>query len=56
MIKSEGLKISEIVDLKGGKNEHLEGLGSIIHDHINKIIYMSVSQRSCPTLIKKYMD
>jgi len=44
MVKKEGLKINEIVNLKSvGKGHHLEGLGSVVHDHINKIIYMTES-------------
>lgn len=57
MIKEKGLKINKIVDLKSPEKGHyLEGLGSVIHDHMNKIIYMTVSNRSSPKMIKQYMS
>ena len=54
MIKKEGLKLNQIVDLKSvGKGHCLEGLGSVIHDHINKIIYMT---KIIPFISDKYFD
>jgi len=32
----------------------LEGTSSMIHDRVNKIIYMSISERSCLSTAKDY--
>jgi len=51
------VRIKKIISLKSKKNGlFLEGLGSLIHDHINRIVYMSKSKRSNPRVLKNYLD
>ena len=50
--------INEVVDLTDSvhENKFLEGTGSIIFDHINKIAYACLSPRTDKNLFEKYCD
>lgn len=56
MIKSKGFEITEIDDFTASENENkfLEGTGSMIFDHDNKIAYGSVSLRMDEELFKEF--
>lgn len=56
MIKSKGFEITEIDDFTASENENkfLEGTGSMIFDHDNKIAYGSVSLRLDEELFKEF--
>ena len=56
MIKSKGFEITEIDDFTASENENkfLEGTGSMIFDHDNKIAYGSVSLRMDEELLKEF--
>ncbi|SHI35128.1 hypothetical protein SAMN05443429_101269 [Cruoricaptor ignavus] len=55
-VKNQGFTITEIVDLSGSENEgkFLEGTGSMIFDHDNKVAYGSVSLRLDEELFRDY--
>lgn len=55
LCKTYDFQIKSIIDLSRAENfnEFLEGSGSMNFDHINKIIYASISQRTNESLIKK---
>lgn len=57
-VKSEGFTISQVVDLSKSELEgkFLEGTGSMIFDHPNKLAYGSVSLRLDEDLFKKYCE
>lgn len=56
IIKSKGFEITEIDDFTASENENkfLEGTGSMIFDHDNKIAYGSVSLRLDEELFKEF--
>lgn len=56
IIKSKGFEITEIDDFTASENENkfLEGTGSMIFDHDNKIAYGSVSLRMDEELFKEF--
>lgn len=56
IIKNNGFEITEIDDFTASENENklLEGTGSMIFDHDNKIAYGSVSLRLDEELFKKF--
>jgi hypothetical protein len=58
MLKTKGFTIHEIVDLSASEKENLflEGTGSIIFDHPNRIAYGSVSLRLDENLFKNYCE
>jgi len=47
-------QIKKIVDLSAGENRILEGTGSMVLDHTNKIIYACLSPRTDKNLLDKY--
>lgn len=55
MEKQYGRKIKKIVDLSPEENKgyFLEGAGSMNFDHVNKIVYASISPRTNKTLVEK---
>ena len=55
-LKSQNFEVKEIVDLSQweGENKFLEGTGSMIFDHENKIAYGSVSLRLDEVLFRKF--
>ena len=57
-LKNEGFKINEILDYSTyeAKNTFLEGTGSMIFDHDNKIAYGSVSLRLDEQLFRNFCE
>lgn len=55
-VKKQGFEVKEIVDFTSSENEDkfLEGTGSMIFDHENKIAYGSVSLRLDEALFREY--
>jgi hypothetical protein len=51
-------QVTEVIDYSGFENEGccLEGTGSLVLDHPNKIAYVSLSNRSNPKLIQRFAD
>ena len=51
-------RVTEVVDYSALENEdcYLEGTGSLVLDHLNKIGYVSLSNRSNPKLIRRFAD
>src|ERR1700757_1539444 len=50
--------ITEVIDYSAFEDEgcYLEGTGSLVLDHPNKIAYVSLSNRSNPKLIERFAD
>jgi hypothetical protein len=48
--------ITHVVDYSGseGEGKYLEGTGSLVLDHLNKVAYASLSQRTHPELVKQF--
>jgi hypothetical protein len=46
--------IGKIVDLSSGENRILEGTGSMVFDHPNRIVYACLSPRTDKSLLEKY--
>ncbi|MDD1525074.1 amidinotransferase [Riemerella anatipestifer] len=57
-LKTQGFKINEVVDLTSSEkgNVFLEGTGSIIFDHDNKLAYGSVSLRLDEKLFREFCE
>jgi len=51
-------RVSEVIDYSRFEEEGccLEGTGSLVLDHVNKIAYVSLSNRSNPTVIRRFAD
>jgi len=51
-------RVTEVIDYSPFEDEGccLEGTGSLVLDHLNKIAYVSVSNRSNPKLIQRFAD
>jgi hypothetical protein len=51
-------RITEVIDYSAFEDEGwcLEGTGSLVFDHINKIAYVSLSNRSNPKVIQRFAD
>lgn len=51
-------RVTEVVDYSAFENEGccLEGTGSLVLDHPNKIAYVSLSNRSTPKVIQRFAD
>src|SRR6516164_4716501 len=51
-------RVSEVIDYSAFENEGrcLEGTGSLVFDHLNKIAYVSLSNRSNPKVIQRFAD
>jgi hypothetical protein len=51
-------RVSEVIDYSVFENQGccLEGTGSLVLDHINKIAYVSLSNRSNPRVIRRFAD
>ncbi|MDY3345421.1 arginine deiminase-related protein [Riemerella anatipestifer] len=56
ILKTQGFKINEVVDLTSSEKDNvfLEGTGSIIFDHDNKLAYGSVSLRLDEKLFREF--
>ena len=58
----EGLRkhyrVTEVIDYSAFEDEgcSLEGTGSLVFDHVNKIAYVSLSNRSNPKVIQRFAD
>ncbi|MFZ0917878.1 MAG: arginine deiminase-related protein [Candidatus Udaeobacter sp.] len=51
-------RVTEVIDYSPFENEgcYLEGTGSLVFDHVNKIAYVSLSNRSNPKLIQRFAN
>src|ERR1700756_3263482 len=51
-------RVTEVIDYAGFEDEgcYLEGTGSLVLDHLNKIVYVSISKRSNPRVIQRFAD
>jgi hypothetical protein len=51
-------RVTEVIDYSAFENEGfcLEGTGSLVLDHLNKIAYVSLSNRSNPKVIQRFAD
>jgi hypothetical protein len=51
-------QVTEVIDYSAFEKEscYLEGTGSLVLDHVNKIAYVSLSNRSNPKLIQRFAD
>jgi len=51
-------RVSEVIDYSALEDEgcYLEGTGSLVLDHLNKIAYVSLSNRSNPKVIQRFAD
>jgi hypothetical protein len=51
-------QVTEVIDYSAFEDEgcYLEGTGSLVFDHVNKIAYVSLSNRSSPKMIQRFAD
>jgi hypothetical protein len=51
-------RVTEVIDYSPFEDEgcYLEGTGSLVFDHVNKIAYVSLSNRSSPKVIQRFAD
>jgi len=51
-------RVTEMIDYSGFEEEGccLEGTGSLVFDHLNKIAYVSLSNRSNPKVIRRFAE
>jgi hypothetical protein len=51
-------RVTDVIDYSAFENEGccLEGTGSLVLDHLNKIAYVSLSNRSNPKVIQRFAD
>jgi hypothetical protein len=51
-------RVTELIDYSPFEDEgcYLEGTGSLVFDHVNKIAYVSLSNRSNPKVIQRFAD
>src|SRR5216110_1728867 len=51
-------RVTEVIDYSAFEDEgcYLEGTGSLVFDHVNKIAYVSLSNRSNPKMIQRFAD
>jgi len=51
-------RVTELIDYSAFEDEgcYLEGTGSLVLDHLNKIAYVSLSNRSNPKVIERFTD
>jgi hypothetical protein len=51
-------RVTEVIDYSAFEDEgcYLEGTGSLVVDHVNKIAYVSLSNRSNPKVIQRFAD
>jgi len=58
----EGLRkhyrVTEVIDYSAFEDEGscLEGTGSLVFDHLNKVAYVSISNRSTPQMIQRFAE
>jgi hypothetical protein len=51
-------RVTDVIDYSALEDEgcYLEGTGSLVFDHVNKIAYVSLSNRSNPKVIQRFAD
>ena len=51
-------RVNEVIDYSAFEEQGccLEGTGSLVLDHLNKIVYVSLSNRSNPTMIRRFAN
>ncbi len=51
-------RVSEVIDYSAFEDENccLEGTGSLVFDHLNRIVYVSLSNRSNPKVIQRFAE
>jgi hypothetical protein len=51
-------RVTEVIDYSASEDQgsYLEGTGSLVLDHLNKIAYVSLSNRSNPKVIQRFAD
>src|SRR5205823_10169693 len=51
-------RVTDVIDYSALEDEgcYLEGTGSLVFDHVNKIAYVSLSNRSNPKMIQRFAD
>jgi hypothetical protein len=51
-------RVTEVIEYSAFEDEgcYLEGTGSLVFDHLNKIAYVSLSNRSNPKMIQRFAD
>src|SRR6059036_4364329 len=51
-------RVTQVIDYSAFEDEgcYLEGTGSLVLDHLNKIAYVSLSNRSNPRVIQRFAD
>src|SRR5215216_2296830 len=51
-------RVTDVIDYSAFEDDGccLEGTGSLVFDHLNKIAYVSLSNRSNPKVIKRFVD
>jgi hypothetical protein len=51
-------RVTQVIDYSAFEDEgcYLEGTGSLVLDHVNKIAYVSLSNRSNPKVIQRFAD
>jgi len=51
-------QVTEVIDYSAFEDEgcYLEGTGSLVFDHLNKLAYVSLSNRSNPKVIQRFAD
>ncbi len=54
----EHYRVTEVIDYSRFEEEDccLEGTGSLVFDHLNRIVYVSLSNRSNPKMIQRFAD
>ena len=58
MVRDTGYQVRRTLDLTRHEKEgrFLEGTGSLVLDHLNKIAYVSLSNRSNPKVIRRFAE
>jgi hypothetical protein len=51
-------QVTDVIDYSAFEDEggYLEGTGSLVLDHLNKLAYVSLSNRSSPKVIRRFAD
>src|SRR5437879_1198726 len=54
----EAYRITDVIDYSNFEEEGccLEGTGSLVLDHVNRLAYVSLSKRSAPKVIRRFAD
>jgi len=51
-------RVTEVIDYSAfeDKGSCLEGTGSLVFDHLNKVVYVSISNRSNPQMVQRFAE